>query len=452
MKRSMIMYMLLAVILLFTGCGPKKAALVGDTTIYMDAVDEKMDLVDDVVIEQYGKENVREKILNQLIDSELIHREVAESDFMSDSGALARWDDAREDGELTYFVNVYIKVQANIPKSELKKEFEKRKESFVRDEEVKASHILIKTGNGVTDQQALEKITEIQGKIEEDGGNFSDLAKEYSECPSSQNGGDLGFFTRGRMVKPFEDAAFSLKKGAFSKTPVKTRFGYHIIYVTDRHEKEELPFSQVASSLRYDVYNRLKKEEYGIAVYPENISSTQLDKQAAEISKIGMNYTNRDFFTDLSNWMDQSGINRLMENPDSLYGALNDLIMRRLYLHIMDEKEIRKSENFDKYINMLKKEFFNREYVEQKIMGQITISDDEIRKYYENNAGLMGQLVKQYGERFRTSRSYRRSKEKEFMPYLRQEMLSGKKQNAYLSFISGLKTKYPVEILISFSK
>jgi len=85
---------------------------------------------------------------------------------------------------------------------------------------VQARHILV---------GSKELADEIKKKID-DGAEFSKLAEEFSECPSKKRGGDLGWFGKGAMVRPFEVAAFSADEGAIVG-PVKTEFGYHIIYV-----------------------------------------------------------------------------------------------------------------------------------------------------------------------------------------------------------------------------
>lgn len=92
-------------------------------------------------------------------------------------------------------------------------------------EEVKASHILVET------KEEADKVKEeiLAGKP------FEDAAEEYSLCPSSQNGGDLGFFGRNVMVPEFDHAAFDLKVGELSD-PVQTNFGWHLILVTDKQE------------------------------------------------------------------------------------------------------------------------------------------------------------------------------------------------------------------------
>lgn len=88
---------------------------------------------------------------------------------------------------------------------------------------VRASHILV---------TSKEQADLIMSKID-NGEHFETLAKKYSNCPSGENGGDLGYFERGQMVREFEEAAFGLPVGKVS-APVKTQFGWHIIKVCDK--------------------------------------------------------------------------------------------------------------------------------------------------------------------------------------------------------------------------
>lgn len=89
----------------------------------------------------------------------------------------------------------------------------------------KARHILVET---------QEKCEELKSQIEA-GADFADLAKEHSKCPSGQQGGDLGEFTNGQMVKEFDDVVFSADIGKV-QGPVQTQFGYHLIEITSRTE------------------------------------------------------------------------------------------------------------------------------------------------------------------------------------------------------------------------
>ncbi len=90
-------------------------------------------------------------------------------------------------------------------------------------QQVRAEHILVQT-----EDQAKK----LKSQIEE-GASFEELAKEYSQCPSGASGGDLGYFTRGQMVQPFENAAFDTETGKVSD-PVQTQFGWHLIKVIDK--------------------------------------------------------------------------------------------------------------------------------------------------------------------------------------------------------------------------
>jgi len=141
---------------------------------------------------------------------------------------------------------------------------------FKQPEKVKASHILIKvepTADDAKKAEAGKKIEEIQQKLKE-GGDFAELAKQYSEGPSSAKGGDLGYFQRGQMVKPFEDTAFSMKANEVSGR-VETRFGYHLIKVYDKKPEQTLAYADVKDKIA----QRLKQEkvEKDATQYVENL-------------------------------------------------------------------------------------------------------------------------------------------------------------------------------------
>ena len=133
---------------------------------------------------------------------------------------------------------------------------------FKQSEKVKASHILIKVEPGadeITKSEAKEKIKKIQQKLNK-GEDFAALAKEFSECPSKNNGGDLGYFQRGQMVKPFEAVAFALKTEEVSDI-VETQFGYHIIKVVDKKPEKTIPHENVKDDLAQHLKQEKTKEE-----------------------------------------------------------------------------------------------------------------------------------------------------------------------------------------------
>ena len=149
---------------------------------------------------------------------------------------------------------------------------------FKQPEQIKASHILIKvepTADDTAKAAAKKKITDIQQKLK-DGGDFAELAKQNSEGPSATRGGDLGYFRRGQMVKPFEDAAFSMKPNEVSDL-VETRFGYHLIKVYDKKPEQTTAYEDVKDQIA----QRLKREkvEKDATLYVENL------KKGAKVEK-----------------------------------------------------------------------------------------------------------------------------------------------------------------------
>lgn len=141
---------------------------------------------------------------------------------------------------------------------EAKDYYNANQDQFQNGETVQAKHILV---------DAEDKCNEILEMITKGEKSFEDAAKELSTCPSGQKGGDLGSFSRGQMVKEFEDAAFAAEIGHIVG-PVKTQFGYHLIKVEKKNDAQTSSFEDVTDSIKQilmkqkqnDVYSKKIKE------------------------------------------------------------------------------------------------------------------------------------------------------------------------------------------------
>lgn len=157
-------------------------------------------------------------------------------------------------------------------------------EVFMQEEQVHVSHILISTKER-DEKEAETRASEVLALVKKKGADFSKLAEEYSEDPSvTQNQGDMGFFGKGRMVPPFEEAAFAMKKKDEISSLVKTNFGYHILKFHARKAAAPMPYEAVAKGiedrLREDYRRELVDAEFkrigtleGIEVNQEAIES-----------------------------------------------------------------------------------------------------------------------------------------------------------------------------------
>jgi peptidyl-prolyl cis-trans isomerase D len=144
-----------------------------------------------------------------------------------------------------------IAKEIQVTEEDLRNLYEEQKASFTSEERRKVSHILVTVdteGGKTAEQTALAKINQIRERLAK-GEDFAKVAKEMSDDPvSAQNGGDLGFITKGAMEQNFADAAFALKQGELSE-PVKTSFGYHLIRVTELSPAKVKPFEEVKDEL-----------------------------------------------------------------------------------------------------------------------------------------------------------------------------------------------------------
>jgi peptidyl-prolyl cis-trans isomerase C len=171
----------------------------------------------------------------------------------------------RKDTERELVVNAVMeKWFAALPAvtdADLEKYYNDNPAQFQQKERVKASHILVKVDEKATAEEkaaAKKKIEDIQAKLKA-GGDFAALAKEYSDCPSKDRGGDLGFFGKGQMVPEFETAAFALKPGELSGI-VETKFGYHLIKGAEHQQAGVTPLPEVKDRLKAFLENQKKRE------------------------------------------------------------------------------------------------------------------------------------------------------------------------------------------------
>ena len=168
-------------------------------------------------------------------------------------------------------VNTLVKeslngVEITVTEKEVSEFYQENPDNFRSPEQVRASHVLLKSNPDddpmVKSQKRLE-LAGLRGKIE-DGADFAKIAEEHSECPSKQQGGDLGFFERGKMVKSFEEVAFALEVGEVSDV-VESQFGYHIIKVSEHQEARTIPLDEVNEKI--STYLKNTKEQQAVNTY-----------------------------------------------------------------------------------------------------------------------------------------------------------------------------------------
>lgn len=145
--------------------------------------------------------------------------------------------------------------------AEVREFYDSNIDRFSSEERVRASHVLIMVGEGDTEEvkrQKRERIESVHKRVLA-GEDIAVIAQAESDCPSKANGGDLGFFGRGQMVKPFEDAAFSLPVGGVSPV-VETQFGYHVIKLTEKEPGGVMPYDEIRGNI-HDYLLEMRRQE-----------------------------------------------------------------------------------------------------------------------------------------------------------------------------------------------
>ena len=245
----------------------KILATVGTKEISNTDIDAVLKTLNPQQAMQFNSEQGRNQVLHEIINQELFYFEALDKGLTDDEAYKSEMEKIQSTFLKQYAINKLLST-ITVTDEEIAKYYESNKEQFKKAESTRASHILVDTEESAKD---------IYEQIKSGSITFEDAAKTLSGCPSSSNGGDLGFFTRGKMVPEFEDAAFKLDVAEVSE-PVKTQFGYHLIKVTDKSKEEissldevkpninNLLMSQKQQDLYFSKLDELKK------VYPVKIN------------------------------------------------------------------------------------------------------------------------------------------------------------------------------------
>lgn len=228
------------------------------------------------------KVNLLKRIAEGMVFSEMARKE----GFDKDPAIKERADILVNDFLALEYAKEKVGKDVNVEEKDIKQYYEMHKNEFQVPEMIRARHILVKFDNNASDgerKKAREKAEGLLKRIK-DGEDFAKIASESSDDPGSKGkGGDLGFFTKGKMVPEFEKAAFSLKPGEVSQI-VESPYGFHIIRVEEKKDNDFEPYEAVKEKIREKLAVDIRKAKYsefvdrafknaGVQLHPELLST-----------------------------------------------------------------------------------------------------------------------------------------------------------------------------------
>ena len=200
----------------------------------------------------YDNPQGRSMILGQLINSKLFLLDAQRNLIEAEAEFRDRLRRVKENLLTSYAVEKVI-ASIRVSEADAKAFYDENPDKFVGEETVNASHILV---------DSEERAREIYEKIAAGELTFEQAAKDYSSCPSKEQGGSLGEFGRGQMVPEFDSAVFSMQVGEVTKDPVKTQFGYHLIRLNNRSEATPLTFEEMKDSITEQLLREKQTKAY----------------------------------------------------------------------------------------------------------------------------------------------------------------------------------------------
>ena len=199
---------------------------------------------------QFQSPEGMKKVVDELINQEVLYLDAIEKNLGEEEEFKVELERLKEGLIKQYAVNKLLSG-ITVEDEEVKKFYQENKEQFKNPESARASHILVDS-----EEKAKEALNDI-----ENGMSFEDAAKKYSSCPSKDQSGDLGEFTRGKMIPEFEEAAFAMEVDTISQ-PVKTQFGYHVIKLVEKKQESQSSFEEVKEQISQQLIAMNQQQAY----------------------------------------------------------------------------------------------------------------------------------------------------------------------------------------------
>ena len=221
------------------GKDAKVLATVNGVNITSDDFDREVKALPEYIRAMADTPQGKKEMLDTLVMRELILQQAAKDGVDKSKDVEEKMAELKKRIIVDTYLKKKVETNAKISDEELKSFYEKNLDKFKADEQVRASHILVKT-----EQEAKDILAQLKG-----GAKFEELARAKSVDSSASKGGDLGWFGKGNMVPVFEKTAFGLKEGETSGI-VKSEFGYHIIKLTGKRSAGTRPLEEVKEQIR----------------------------------------------------------------------------------------------------------------------------------------------------------------------------------------------------------
>lgn len=225
-------------------------AVVENREITQDDLEMVIRSLDPRQAAQFQTEEGKERLLQELVHQEMILLDAMDQKIEDNLDYQRSFKKMKDNFLKQYAMNAMFQ-KAQVTDAEVEAFYQDNPSQFQSPSQTQASHILVSE-----EEQAMN----IKKALNE-GASFEEQAKEHSSCPSSEKGGDLGYYPNGRMVPEFEKAADELSLGEISE-PVKTQFGYHIIKVMDRKASETQTLDDVRQQLEQHLVSQKQQDVY----------------------------------------------------------------------------------------------------------------------------------------------------------------------------------------------